>query len=74
MKIRTANIFIGKPNGTYHSVNDLFKKNPSLLLKRIDGDTYKILRVFNTPNECILKLRKLRIESENSNDYQIHTN
>jgi NADPH-dependent glutamate synthase beta subunit-like oxidoreductase len=72
--MKTSNTFVGKPNGTYHSVNELFQKNPSLLLKRVKGDSYTVIHTFDTPNDCLLRLRHLRATSGTPNDYQIHTN
>lgn len=70
----TSNTFIGTPNGTYHSVSELFQNNPSLLLKRVKFNCFKIVKVYDTPNACLLRLRRLRATSDTPNDYQIHTN
>jgi hypothetical protein len=72
--MRTSNTFIGTPNGTYHSVNELFQKNPTLLLKHVKYNCFKIIKVYDTPNQCLLRLRKLQATSDTPNDYKIHTN
>lgn len=69
--MKTANIFYGIPNGTYKSVNELFINNPSLLLEYISENKYKIIRVYETPNKCLLRLRQL---NKINNKYKIHTN
>ena len=69
--IKTANVFNGKPNGTYKSINQLFEKNPSLLLESIGENKYKIIRIYETPNKCLLRLRQL---NKINNKYKIHSN
>ncbi len=64
-------IFQGVPNGNFNSINELFNKNPTLLLKHIEADFYKIIAFSDIPNDCLIRLRELSL---NSNNYAIHTN
>jgi hypothetical protein len=69
--MKASHIFTGKPNGLYNSVNELFCNNPTLLLKRIENNKYRIIKIYEVPNKALLRMRKLNL---NSNDFTIHTN
>jgi hypothetical protein len=71
-KFKNSHIFVGIPNGSFNSINEIFNPNPTLLLKRINNNHYKIIHISDIPNICIMKLRKLRLKD--NNNYFIHSN